>query len=251
MITQPSITTLPIPSRVGGTIAFDVSAFYNTPSSPGIFSGFDFNGAVSNTEVIGYFNNSALPNFGSGSFVIGNWNPNALNSVRIIYRDVNNIIVVITSAQGTQANIDTRLTLKRLSADASNPNLTGLTIIDLTFDYEKLSTYDLEWFLHIGAGAAGQKVGFTFGAGASFDVSRVAPLTPTIFGSGTQGLAASGTLGSTAYAQGMTNANMICRGLLITGSTAGTISMQFAAVTASQTAFVYAAGSLFKASKIA
>lgn len=82
--------------RTGSSIAFDVPAVYNDPTTPS--SGavtLDLTGAVAGVEVVAYFNHSAEPSWPAGITAVGTWYNSGLNVVRFLYLDASNISATI------------------------------------------------------------------------------------------------------------------------------------------------------------
>lgn len=93
-----TILGIGVVERTGATIAFDAPAIYNSPTSPSSSTvTLDLSGAVAGTEVVAFFNHSAEPTWPAGVTAVGAWNNSALNAVRFLYQDSNDISAVIVS----------------------------------------------------------------------------------------------------------------------------------------------------------
>lgn len=84
-----------VAKRTGSTIAFDISAVYNDPTTPS--SGavtLDLTGAVV-CEVVAFFNHSTEPAWPAGVTAYGTWYNSNTNVVRFLYIDASNISATI------------------------------------------------------------------------------------------------------------------------------------------------------------
>lgn len=117
--------------RTGSTIAFDLPAVYNDPTTPS--SGavtLDLTGAVAGTEVVAYFDHSAEPSWPAGvtTYRGKSWYDGQVNVCRFLYLDASNISVVVDNDKPTSEwMIAVKLAATSKSSDvalAADPDLT-------------------------------------------------------------------------------------------------------------------------------
>lgn len=149
--------------RTGATIAFDVPSIYNYPTAPSSSAvTLDLSGAVAGTEVVAFFNHSAEPTWPTGVTAVGLWDNSALNVVRFLYQDSDDISAVIVSDEaippGSQWTIVNKATSENRS---STTTLTADT--DLFFTMEANKKYRFRAVIWAGSASStpGLKYGFT------------------------------------------------------------------------------------------
>lgn len=188
--------------RTGATIAFDTPAIYNSPTSPSSASvSLDLSGAVAGTEVVAYFNHSAEPTWPAGVTAVGGWNNSALNVVRFLYQDSDDISAVIVSDAVSVTNGWIAINKAAPESRSSTTTLTADT--DLQFPMEANKKYRFRAVLWIGSGSStpGFKYGFTGPASPTLVrcnrwhlSSGTAPANAVVSAYDTTGLAFTGSL---------------------------------------------------------
>lgn len=159
-----TLSATPATLRTGSTIAFDVAAIYNSPTTPS--SGtvtLDLSGAVAGTEAIACFNHAAEPTWPSGVSAVGSWNNSALNVVRFTYRDASNITATIISNAATTPSTNRWTRIDKTTTESRTTNTVLTADTDLAVPMAANKKYHIRGVLYGGQAGSGSglKVGFT------------------------------------------------------------------------------------------
>lgn len=218
--------------RTGAGIAFDRPAVYNTPTAPSDATvTVDLTGAVEGTEVVAFFDHLSEPMWPSGVTAVGAWNNAALNVVRFLYQDEDNISAVIVSDAPNGVVVPTMVI--KPSIETRSNTATVAPDADLLIPVQPGDTVIGRMVVHASQSAAGGwKYSVSIPAGAtSFRLTRIHASS----GAGTPPVNGANTTSGTEYsftASAAASHSLVVEFTLINGATAGNIQLNWAQSTA-------------------